>query len=189
MTCIVAISSDDGRIYMGGDSAGIDFDSALTLGIGAETKIWEDRGILFGAAGSFRVSQVIRWQTAIPLYNSDVEPLEYITGPLMTALRESLEHHGSLTTWEEDSTQGIDGSLLLGFRGGVYEVYEDFGVGHLIHGYGAVGCGATLALGNLVATEDMDVSPKKRIKMALKAAERHSAGVRGPFSYLTSEKQ
>lgn len=187
MTCIAAVA--DGEIvYMGGDSAGITDDSVLSLGIGSESKIWESEGILFGCCGSFRVAQVIRWQMTIPQYNPTAEPLEYLTGQLITAMRDTLREHGSLTTWEEDSTESIDGGVLLGFCGRVFEIYNDFGVGELIHDYGSVGCGAPVAVGSLAATESLDVKPKKRITLALQAAERHSAGVRGPFTIIKSSK-
>ncbi len=187
MTCIAAVATD-GRVYMGGDSAGISDDSVLSLGIGSEAKIWEREGILFGACGSFRVSQVIRWQMNIPQYNPDAEPLEYLTGSLITSMRDSLREHGSLTTWEEDSTESIDGSLFIGFCGRVFEVYSDFGVGELIHNYGSVGCGSPIAVGSLAATESRSVKPAKRVRMALQAAERHSAGVRGPMTVIKSGK-
>lgn len=185
MTCIAAVVDGD-NIYMGGDSAGISDDSVYSLGIGAESKIWEKDGILFGASGSFRVSQVLRWQMSLPQYNPDAEPLEYLTGPLATAMRESLMVHGALSVWEEDSTENIDGSLLVGYGKRVFEIFGDFGVGELVHGYGSVGCGSPIAMGALAATESTKIKPKKRITMALEAAERHSAGVRGPFTILKS---
>lgn len=171
---------------MGGDSAGVTDDTVYSLGIGAEKKVWESDGILFGACGSFRVSQVLRWQMTVPPYDPEGEPLVYITGPLITAMRETLQLHGSLTVWEEDSTESIDGGLLLGFCGRIFEVYNDFGVGELIHGYGSVGCGFPIAVGNMAATEKLDIEPKKRVRMALEAAERHSAGVRGPMKIISS---
>lgn len=185
MTCIAAVVHGH-NIYMGGDSAGISDDSVYSLGIGAEAKIWENNGILFGASGSFRVSQVLRWQLQVPQYDKDREPLEYLTGPLITTMREVLQLHGTLAVWEEDSTENIDGSLLLGFCGRVFEIFGDFGVGELVHGYGSVGCGSPIAMGNLAATESLNIKPKKRITMALEAAERHSAGVRGPYTIIKS---
>lgn len=185
MTCIAAVVHND-SIYMGGDSAGVSDDSVYSLGIGAESKIWENSGILFGASGSFRVSQVLRWQLQVPQYNPVGEPLEYLTGSFITSMRDSLREYGALVTWDEDATEAIDGSLLIGFQSRVFEIFGDFGVGELIHGYGSIGCGSPIALGNLAATESLDIKPKRRIQMALEAAERHSAGVRGPFTIIKS---
>jgi len=187
MTCIAAVANN-GRVYMGGDSAGITDDSVLSLGIGTETKIWENGGILFGCCGSFRLSQILRWQMSIPQYNTSSEPLEYLTGIFMTSMRDSLREHGNLLTMDEDSTENIDGGILLGFGGRVFEVYNDLGVGELIHGYGSVGCGAPIAVGALAATEGLDIKPTKRVRSALEAAERHSAGVRGPMTIIKTDK-
>lgn len=186
MTCIAAVIGDDGTVYIGGDSAGISDDSVISLGIGKETKVWDNGGILFGASGSFRVSQVLRWGMTIPPFDLEKEALEYITGPLVDAMRNALLGAGSLTVWEEDSTEGIDGGLVLAYGGRVFEVYGDFGVGEMVHGYGATGCGAPIAVGSLATTEGMGLKPLKRIKLALDAAERHSAGVRGPMTILHS---
>lgn len=187
VTCIAAVA-DGGIVYMGGDSAGITDDSVLSLGIGSESKIWEKDGILFGCCGSFRMSQVLRWQMNVPQYNPDAEALDYLTGSLITAMREALREHGNLITLQEDSTELISGGVLLGFCGRVFEIYNDFGVGELVHNYGSVGCGAPVAVGSLAATESLEVKPKKRITLALQSAERHSAGVRGPFTIIKSSK-
>ena len=51
-------------------------------------------------------------------------------------------------------------------------------------GYAAVGCGDRLALGALFATAGTGLKPRRRVLRALAAAERFSAGVRGPFVCL-----
>jgi hypothetical protein len=53
---------------------------------------------------------------------------------------------------------------------------------HRADGYTAVGCGAQVAHGVLYATPSMP--PRRRLQLALEAAQRHSAGVRGPFRYI-----
>jgi hypothetical protein len=63
---------------------------------------------------------------------------------------------------------------------------SDFGVGELVHGYGSVGCGAAIACGSLATSEDFEVTAEERIELALEAAERHSAGVRGPMTIIHS---
>lgn len=178
MTCIAAVT-DGETVWMGGDSAGID--DNLALGLGKETKVWENGGILFGASGSFRVSQVLRWHLEVPPADPKMDPLKYITGPLVDAIRIALENAGALTVWEEDHTESMGGDVLIAYKGRVFELMCDFGVGELIHDYGATGCGGALACGSLATTEEFDLTPKERIVLALEAAERHNAGVRGPM--------
>jgi hypothetical protein len=183
MTVIAAVVGPDGKIWMGGDSAGVD--DNYSLGLCRETKVWENGGILFGASGSFRVAQVVRWHMEIPSF-THTTALEYVTGPLVDAIRSSLEASGALNKWEEDSTESMGGNLLIGYDGHVFEMWEDFGVGELLHDYGAVGCGGELACGSLATTEKMGLKPKKRVELALATAERDSAGVRGPMTIIHS---
>lgn len=183
MTCIAAIRTEDGDIYIGGDSAGIDADSLL-MGLHVETKVWQEFDMVFGMCGSFRVAQVIRYHTPIPEDHYD-DPLEYLTGPFANALRETLHESGTLSIWDEDSTEEINESgLIVGYKGRVFEIMSDFGVGELVNGYASIGCGYPLALGSLASTESLDMGPEERILMALNVAERHSAGVAGPMKIL-----
>lgn len=184
MTCIVAVSSPDGSVVMGGDSAGVD-DRDYSMGTHAEPKVWSAGDVLFGACGSFRVAQLLRHHMVLPALDPDEDPLHFVTGSLVNAMRSTLTEGGALTVWDEDSTEELTASgLLVGIAGRVFEVFEDFGVGELVEGYGSVGCGSMLALGVLAATESLDLGPRRRVKLALKAAERHSAGVRGPMTIL-----
>jgi ATP-dependent protease HslVU (ClpYQ) peptidase subunit len=52
--------------------------------------------------------------------------------------------------------------------------------------YAAVGSGAELALGALYALESSGRTPRERLKRALSAAEQFNAGVRGPFSFVST---
>lgn len=183
MTCIVAIAHE-GTVIMGGDSAAVD-DHDFSMGTCAEPKVWMSGNVVFGACGSFRVSQLLRWRMSVPHPDPDVDILSYVVGPLVDAMRVVLAEGGALTTWDSDSTEELTASgLLLGIAGRVFEVYSDFGVGELAEPYGSVGCGSMLALGALAATEGLRVRPRRRIELALGAAERHSAGVRGPHTIV-----
>lgn len=180
MTAIAAVA-DGERVWIGGDSAGID--ERLSLGVGIESKVWEAGPLLFGACGSFRVAQLLRWHMTMPMPSGE-EPIEYLSGPLATAMRETLEVGGALSVWDADSTQEMaDSAFVVGFQGRVFEVFGDFGIGELVHGYGAVGCAYDVVLGALAVTER--VKPKRRVRMALEAAERHSGGVRGPMVIIS----
>jgi hypothetical protein len=181
MTCIAAVTHAGG-VVMGGDSAAID--DRLDINAGTEPKVWQSGPLMFGACGSFRVSQLLRWHLTIPVPDPDVDPFEYLTGPLVNAMRETLTIGGALTTWQEDNTEALtESGFLIGFAGRVFELYADFGIGEAINGYAAVGCGSPYALGVLAATEGL--KPRRRVRLALAAAERHSAGVRGPMTVVT----
>ena len=71
-------------------------------------------------------------------------------------------------------------SLMVGYRGELYLIDEDFQVGQLGNNYAAIGVGGPFALGSLHETKNK--KPEKRILRALAAAEEFSGAVCGPFS-------
>lgn len=178
MTAIAAIANGT-TVTMGADAAGTDTSFSTTTA--TESKVWRAGPLLFGASGSYRVAQLIRWRMPVPVPEPSMEPLAYLVGPLADAMVEVLEGGRALTTWQEDNTAAInESSLLIGFRGHVYEMYSDFGVNEEALGYAAIGSGAPVALGALAATEHI-TNARRRVRMALDAAERHNASVRGPM--------
>jgi ATP-dependent protease HslVU (ClpYQ) peptidase subunit len=100
------------------------------------------------------------------------------------ALRECLKT-GGWAAKANDREEG--GTFLVGVHGRLFAVYDDYQVGKAADGFAAVGCGDQIALGALYATAGTGLSPRKRVKTALAAAERFSAGVRGPFVCLKSK--
>jgi hypothetical protein len=71
-------------------------------------------------------------------------------------------------------------------NGQLFAVYDDYQVGRAADGFAAVGCGDEIALGALYATAGTGLKPRKRVLVALNAAERFNAGVRGPFVCLST---
>ena len=82
---------------------------------------------------------------------------------------------------KKNSDREEGGRFLVGVRGVLYTVYEDYQVGRAADGFAAVGSGEEPALGALFATQDIGLGPRRRVRIALAAAERFSAGVRAPF--------
>jgi ATP-dependent protease HslVU (ClpYQ) peptidase subunit len=180
MTCIAAIVQN-GKVWMGGDSAGVD--DGLGIVDCSESKVWLNNKLLFGAFGSFRVAQAVRFNLVVPAYDPEVDALEYMVGHLMDAMHGALEESGALSVWQDDSTVAMNESgLLVAVGGRLFEVFGDFGIGEYRDGFAAVGCGGPFAYGSLYSTKGQ--KPKQRIRMALKASERFSAGVRRPFTII-----
>jgi hypothetical protein len=180
MTCIAALIDDKGQVWVGGDALGTDPDS-LDARVGTESKVWSTGNLVFGGCGSFRIMQLLRWHMDVPEIRPDEEPLAFISGALVDAMRASLSEGGALTTWDETATEELyESGFLVACEGRLFEIYSDFGVGEYVEKYAAIGCGAPFALGALYTTAYL--TPKKRIRSALKAAEKFSAGVKGPFT-------
>ena len=180
MTAIVGLVSD-GRVYIGGDSAGVD--SGLSLAVRAGSKVFRNGKYLFGFTTSFRMGQLIRHALQPPKPPRAPAQLDrFMSTTFIDAIRDCLKTGGWVRR-ENDREEG--GTFLVGVRGRLYSVEEDFQVGQTADGYAAVGSGAAVALGALYATALTPMSPKKRVKVALRAAERFNAGVRGPFVCLS----
>ena len=175
MTCIVGIA-ENGRVYIGGDSAGV---GGMDLTVRSDEKVFKNGEFLFGFTSSFRMGQLLRFSFSPPSRAEGMDDYKYLVTTFIDAVRASLKAGGFATT-RDGSEQG--GQFLLGYRGKLYAVYSDYQVGAAVDGFDAVGCGCQIANGSMFSTAGKP--PKERIEIALKAAERLSAGVRGPFTIL-----
>lgn len=176
MTAIVGLAQD-GKVYIGGDSAGI---SGLSLSVRADTKVFRKEDYLFGFTTSFRMGQLIRYSFDLPKPKGELE--SFMATTFVDALRECLKT-GGWARKENDREEG--GTFLVGVRGQLFTIYDDYQVARAADGFAAVGCGDEIALGALYATAGTGLKPRQRLKVALRAAERFSAGVRGPFVCLS----
>ena len=172
MTCIVGVV-DKGKVYIGGDSAGV---AGYSLKVRADEKVFQNGPFLFGFTSSFRMGQLLRYAFTPPKHDSDLSDYQYLVTAFVNAVRQCLKD-GGFATKESEAEKG--GIFLLGYRGHLYKVESDYQVGQSVDSYDTCGCGEDIAVGALYATEGQDA--KKRINKALEAAERFSAGVRGPF--------
>ncbi len=176
MTAIVGLVQQE-RVYIGGDSAGV---AGLSLTVRADTKVFRNGGYLFGFTTSFRMGQLIRHSLEPPEPTGDLE--RFMSTTFVDALRTCLKDGG----WaRKDSDREEGGTFLVGVRGRLFTVHEDYQVGEGADPYAAVGSGADIALGALFATAGTRMSPRRRVDVALQAAERFSAGVRAPFVCLS----
>ncbi|MFI5938311.1 hypothetical protein [Actinoplanes sp. NPDC051494] len=175
MTAVVGLV-DGGRVYIGGDSAGV---SGLSLTVRADAKVFRKDRYLFGFTSSFRMGQLLRYSLALPAPAGDLDA--FMSTTFVDALRECLKAGGWAT---KDNEREEGGTFLVGVKGKLFTLYDDYQVAQAADSYAAVGCGDQIALGALYATAGLGLKPKIRVLRALCAAERFSAGVRAPFLCL-----
>jgi hypothetical protein len=180
MTAIAGLVA--GRtVHIGGDSAGV---SGLSLAVRSDTKVFQRGRYLFGFTTSFRMGQLIRYSLQAPKpakHNLDA----FMATTFVDALRDCLKK-GGWARKENDREEG--GQFLVGVRGELYTIHEDYQVAKAADGFAAAGCGSEIALGALFATAGRGFRPRQRVNIALAAAERFSAGVRGPFVVRSIER-
>lgn len=185
MTCIVGLEHG-GKVYLGADSAGVD---GLDLEVRADEKVFERGGMVFGFTSSFRMGQLLRYSLKVPKQKPGVTDAAFMSTVFVDAVRECLKKGGFAHLKE-----GVEGggNFLVGYRGKLYAVEDDYQVSRQLPTesgrdvFWAVGCAHAIAKGSLFASPDT-LAPKIKLKTALQAAERFSAGVRGPFNFVVSK--
>lgn len=193
MTAIVAIEHD-GKVWMGADSAGLigdSWDLRRRREDDPKISVFPNHGLIIGCAGSRR------WCSAIADYFTPPDELtdEGATARgylavLVTALRQLASEQGILM---DGTVQQVNGVMLVGYRGTLWELDGDFALARPLNNYAAIGCGDQVALGAIYAylqrhERDLQAMPdivppmiNSIIHHSLTAAEHFSAGVRGPF--------
>ena len=182
MTAVVACVGPHGKTVFGADSLSTIDDGNVR--VMAETKIWRSGPYLFGGAGAGRGIQVARY-TFKPPQPKGRDLDHFIGTAFVNALRDAMRESGHME--KKDNAEKIGSDLLVGVRGSLYLIYEEFDFDRLVEDYAAIGTGALPALGSLYSTKKMGAT-KQRLTLALSAAEMYDNSVRRPFRFLDSEE-
>lgn len=174
MTCIAAIAKN-GKVWMGSDSLASARDWRST--IRKDPKIFKVGNMLIGFTSSYRMGQLLGYKLTVPKHHAGVSVEEYMHREFIDSVRKTLKDGGYTRIESNEETGGF---FLVGYQGRIFQIECDFQIGEAADQYDAVGCGGQIALGSLFSTEKTKMSPEDRISLAINAAERHSAGVRGP---------
>lgn len=173
MTAIAGIV-ENGKVWIGGDSAGV---GGLSLQVRSDPKVFKNQDFAFGYTSSFRMGQLLQYSFTPPKPLEGESGMEYMVRRFVPAVKDVFKEGGYQSN-KDGQDEG--GTFLVGHRGQLYEIESDYQVARVRQPYCAVGCGQDMALGSLHSTEHFDLPPRERITMALDAAEAFSAGVRGP---------
>lgn len=176
MTCIIGIL-DQGKVYIGGDSAGV---SNLSVTVRADEKVFTNGEFIMGFTSSFRMGQLLRYKFDPPKKSRSQTDMQYMTTSFIDAVRKCFKENGF-------GNESVGGNFLVAYNNKLYNIDTDYQVGIPLNNYDAIGCGSEIALGSLYATAGMN--PQERITKALDAATEFNAGVRPPFLILPSIEQ
>ncbi|MDL2409790.1 hypothetical protein PY650_30060 [Rhizobium calliandrae] len=142
--------------------------------------MFRKQDFLFGFTSSFRMGQLLAHSFKPPKRHPETDVYAFMVTEFVNALRQCLKD-GGYARRQNDAELG--GTFLVGYAGRLFRIDDDYQVGEAIDGFDACGCGQQIALGALFASSSSP--PRDRLEMALNAAERFSAGVRGPFHFET----
>ena len=175
MTTIAGIAAG-GKVWLAGDSAISDGDS---IDIVSEPKVWVRDGIAFGAAGSLRELQLLRWGLRVPKLAPKPRPdalCRWLACDFANVVRACLA---------VDGESKRETTLLLGVRGWLVQFDSDLAFTRSASGIAAIGTGDHVALGVLHSTAHMR-RPKERLARALSLAAEKTQQTRPPFSYVVA---
>lgn len=178
MTCIVGMTHN-GKVWMGGDSAGTA--GNMNQRIRADKKVFVKGEFIIGFCGSFRMGDLLKHTFEIPDTAEVTDPDKFMVNQFVDALRNLLETENKKAGLSDRDK--LYPSILVGFRGRLYNVESDYQCGRPEDGFDSVGSGSSVAVGAMHGSRSIK-SPRKRIEAALEAAARNDAAVRPPFHIL-----
>jgi len=172
LTCIIGLETDNG-VIIGGDSGSSD---GYDIHVTRLKKVFKQGKFLIGYTSSFRMGQILQYRLEVDPQKKDQNDLEYLATTFIDAVRKCLKEGGYKKVEHE---QESGGTFLVGYKKRLYTVDSDFQVNSNSDGFWAIGSGKDFALGCMLMNKSL--SPKKRIKQALKAAGHFSSSVCGPY--------
>ena len=176
MTCIVGIT-DGKTVHLGGDSASV---GGMSISRTLHPKVFQNGPYVIGYTSSFRMGQLLEFgEIPKPTKPERKNLYRFMVTRFVPAIREIFKEGGFLKV---ESSVEEGGTFLVGLRGELFIVDDDFQVQQKPEHFTACGCGTAIALGALYVANDKDL--KVRLQSALEAAEQFSAGVRGPFHFI-----
>lgn len=182
MTLIVGLV-ENGAVHMATDSGVWDTFEHPT----GEAKMFRHGPLLIAWCGSVRNAQVVRYcLPELPPRLPHVEPEAYLVREFVPCLGKALAEHAALIDGD------MDGNLLVGYAGQLFQVAGNFCLCRTRRGYAATGhLGAVgIALGVLGLTAASDAqrhTPQQRLQRALDIALDHTDAVRRPWCFETLE--
>lgn len=163
-------------MWVGGDSAGV---AGEDIRCRADAKVFKNEDFLFGCCGSFRMINLLKYDFLPPENEYGIPGHEFISTLVVEELRRCFRDGGLMRL--ENSAE-LGGTFLLGYKAQLYYVDADFQVGLFYEPYAAVGSGSQYALGSVYSLRN--AAPRRRIQVALEAAENFCSAVRKPFTIL-----
>lgn len=173
MTCIVGIEFQN-KVMLAGDIQGTGWNNKV---VHTQSKVFNKNGVVFGYTTSYRFGQLLEHGLANPVIP---ERDDEIYRWLITVLIPDIKHILKSNEWEGG------GNCLIGVRGQLWELQNDYSVLRSVKGYASVGSGYEYALGSLMTSiEHTKLQTKDDYEIAIKRAI-EVAGTFSPTVGMTS---
>lgn len=183
MTVIAGIVSQvSGRVFLAGDSA---VTSGWDLTRRPGGKVFRNGDYVMGVSGGLRGAQIVQ-HAFTPPSPPDDDVAAFMATQFVDRLRQAYKDAGYAK--KDAERENSEDNILVGVHGRLFTVWGHYGVEESAVPYMAIGCGQAYAMGSLRTSHDMPMRPRVRLELAMRAAEQFSAGVRGPFTHVSTRK-
>lgn len=180
MTCIVGFINKD-TVYMGGDSSGV---ADNEVKVRKDPKVFKVGPFVIGFCGSYRLGQLLRSSKfIIPKQKPTQIDEDYMITEFVDAVK-------SLFT-NSDAIFDNNSGFLVGYRGKLYGVYDDYQIEEVVGNYNAMGAGEQYAKGALDTLElfETDLKPEEIVGYSLQTSEKFCPAVLGPMILVKMSKK
>ena len=178
MTCVVAMVDVDGNIHMASDSSASDGHSQVSI---KSPKIFQVGEILIGYSNSFRAAQVLEYDFSPTPRTELQEDMEYLCSYFVHDIREAFISAGAC----DREANGCDCDLIIGYRGNIYQLQNDFSILHITDNFLSIGAGSEAANAVLHAIKDMGIKTENMLRLALETTSYYITSVRAPYHFVT----
>lgn len=179
MTCVIGMIKDD-KVYIGADNVG----SNLSIKISRnDNKVFKKDEMIIGCTTSFRMINILQYQLQLPLHDPKISTDEYMYTSFIEEVRYLFREKGFSKI---DSNVEIGGDFIVGYKGNLYNICEDFQIEKPADNFACVGSGMPYAYGAMkILIENKLLSAEEIITKALEVAEYYNPFVRKPFNIMS----
>jgi ATP-dependent protease HslVU (ClpYQ) peptidase subunit len=189
MTCIVGfLDKKNDCVWIGGDSLG---SNSYTKATQSPSKVFRHdifKNVIMGGTTTFRHLDLLKYSEnifdKIDFYENAVLDHKYMVTKFVPKVID-LFKTGIISEYEKDR----GGNFIVGANNRLFEIQDDYAVLEPTDGICAVGCGEDVAMGSLLTTLDMDMTPLNKVQVALQAAEKRCCGVQRPFHIINTKDE
>ena len=178
MTCIIGLV-EKGKIYLGGDSCA---SSGSDYSIRKNKKVFKNGNMIFGFTDSFRLGQNLQYSFKLPKQPKTTNDLEFLCSTFINSLVKTFTTYGYI---KNPGTKPEGGIFIIGYKGNLYKVWQDFQIEQIYDNFLACGCGESYALGAMQILNSLKLPPQEKVEKALQVAVDFDSAVKGPFNIVT----
>lgn len=183
MTCIIGMVVND-VVYLAGDSAAVDDNHQLD--IVTTTKVLFNGPLMIGWCGSYRMANLVHHSLRVPRQRFGESVDKFITKRVASAIRTTMIDGGIVN---DENGGELPGGMILGYKGHIYRLGEEFSVVESTRGFDSVGAGCHFALGAISMVWPITKNVEARMTEIMRVVSKLCFSVAPPFRIIRSDSQ